>query len=172
MNKLEQLKAVTTVVADTGEIEAIRRYAPVDATTNPSLLLKVAGNPDYRAYLDGAIDWSRQQGGSDREILANCIDRLAVSVGKDITGIVPGRVSTEVSARLSFNSEATVAKARKLIELYEQEGVARDRVLIKIASTWEGFARQRCLSAREFNVTSPCCSASPRRWPVPTPASS
>src|SRR5210317_849216 len=100
MSKLEQLKKITTVVADTGDIGAIKQYMPVDATTNPSLLLKVASNPDYRSFVDHAMAWSLQQGGSDREQMDNCIDYLGVKVGTEITGIVPGRVSTEVSARL------------------------------------------------------------------------
>lgn len=139
MNKLEQLKQFTTVVADTGDIAAIRQYSPVDATTNPSLLLKVATNPEYRPFVDKAIAWSGEQGGSDQERMANCIDYLAVKVGSEISGIVPGRVSTEVSARLSFDTDATIARARKLIGFYQQQGVGPERVLIKIASTWEGI---------------------------------
>lgn len=139
MNKLEQLKKFTTVVADSGDIEAIRRYRPVDATTNPSLLLKVAADGAQRSRLHDAIAWSEQRGGSGAERLANCIDRLAVTVGAEITRIVPGRVSTEVSARLSFDTAATIARARKLVAMYEELGVARDRVLIKTASTWEGI---------------------------------
>jgi len=139
VNKLEQLKKFTTVVADSGDIEAIRRYRPVDATTNPSLLLKVAADGAQRSRLHDAIGWSEQRGGSGTERLANCIDRLAVTVGAEITRIVPGRVSTEVSARLSFDTAATIARARKLVAMYEELGVARDRVLIKTASTWEGI---------------------------------
>ena len=139
MNKLEQLKQLTTVVADTGDIAAIREYSPVDATTNPSLLLKVASNPDYRTSVSEAMAWSARKGGSDAEQLENCLDYLAVKVGTEIAGIIPGRVSTEVSARLSFDTDATLARARKLIAYYEEQGVGRDRVLIKIASTWEGI---------------------------------
>ncbi len=139
MNKLAQLRQMTTVVADTGDISAIRQYTPVDATTNPSLLLKVAANPNYRSYLDKAIAWSRQQGGTDAEQVANCMDYLAVMVGAEITGIVPGRISTEVSARLSFNTSATIEKAQKLIVFYDAQGVGRERVLIKMAATWEGI---------------------------------
>ncbi len=136
--KLDQLKQATTVVADTGDLETLRRFRPVDATTNPSLLLKVAGQPEYRSYIDEAIAWSRRQGGSDEEQLDHCVDRLAVLVGREIAGIIPGRVSTEVSARLSFDEEATVERAKKLVAQYDELGVGRDRILIKVASTWEG----------------------------------
>ena len=151
MNKLEQLKQVTTVVADTGNIDDIRRYAPVDATTNPSLLLKVAASPSYQRIISEALSWSRAQGGSDAEQMANCIDRLAVGIGAEITRIVPGRVSTEVSARLSFNTSATLDKARKLIALYEDMGIGRERVLIKIASTWEGIRAAEILEREGIN---------------------
>jgi transaldolase len=139
MNKLEQLKAMTTVVADTGDLDAIRQYAPEDATTNPSLLLKVAGQPGYRSYIDDAMAWAREQGGSDREQMRHCIDRLSVNIGREILNHIPGRVSTEVSARYSFDTEATLSQARKLISLYNSLGVDNDRVLIKVASTWEGI---------------------------------
>ncbi len=138
-NKLEQLKTMTDVVADTGDIEAIRRFHPVDATTNPSLLLKAAALPHYAELLDRARQWSIEQGGSDAERLANCCDRFAVDVGVEILGIIPGRISTEVDARLSFDTEATVERARKLIGLYEAAGIGRERILIKTASTWEGI---------------------------------
>jgi len=138
-NKLEQLKSMTDVVADTGDIEAIGRFQPQDATTNPSLLLKAAALPRYGALLDKARDWAAQQGGSNAEQLANCCDRFAVDVGTEILGIVPGRISTEVDARLSFDGEASRARARKLIGLYEEAGIGRERILIKVASTWEGI---------------------------------
>lgn len=138
-SKLEQLKAMTDVVADTGDIEAIRRFQPLDATTNPSLLLKAAALPHYAELLDGAKSWATAQGGSDSEQLANCCDRFAVDVGKEILGIIPGRISTEVDARLSFDTAATTERARKLIGLYEDAGIGRERILIKTASTWEGI---------------------------------
>ena len=138
-SKLEQLKTMTDVVADTGDIEAIRRFHPVDATTNPSLLLKAAALPHYAELLDRARQWSIAQGGSDAERLANCCDRFAVDVGVEILGIIPGRISTEVDARLSFDTEATVERARKLIGMYEAAGIGRERILIKTASTWEGI---------------------------------
>ncbi|RLQ23205.1 transaldolase [Seongchinamella sediminis] len=138
-SKLDQLKAMTDVVADTGDIEAIRRFQPLDATTNPSLLLKAAALPHYAGLLDGARTWASAQGGSDAEQLANCCDRFAVDVGKEILGIIPGRVSTEVDARLSFDTAATAERARKLIGMYEEAGIGRERILIKTASTWEGI---------------------------------
>jgi len=138
-SKLEKLKAMTDVVADTGDIEAIKRFHPQDATTNPSLLLKAAALPHYSTLLDQAKAWASQQGGSDAEQLANCCDRFAVDVGREILAIVPGRISTEVDARLSFDTAATINRARKLIGMYEDAGITRDRILIKTASTWEGI---------------------------------
>ncbi len=138
-SKLDQLKAMTDVVADTGDIEAIRRFQPLDATTNPSLLLKAAALPHYAELLDQAKAWATSQGGSDAEQLANCCDRFAVDVGTEILAIIPGRISTEVDARLSFDSEATKDKARRLIGMYEDAGIGRERILIKTASTWEGI---------------------------------
>ena len=138
-SKLDQLKAMTDVVADTGDIEAIRRFQPLDATTNPSLLLKAAALPHYAELLDQAKAWAGAQGGSDAEQLANCCDRFAVDVGKEILAIIPGRISTEVDARLSFDTAATRERARKLIGMYEDAGIGRERILIKTASTWEGI---------------------------------
>ncbi|SFD07508.1 transaldolase [Pseudomonas citronellolis] len=131
-SKLEQLKQYTTVVADTGDFDAIARLKPVDATTNPSLLLKAATLPRYAEHLARATAAS----GGDAGLAC---DRFAVAVGKDILGVIPGRVSTEVDARLSFDTEDTLARARRLVELYDEQGVGKDRVLIKIASTWEGI---------------------------------
>ncbi|WOX04812.1 transaldolase [Microbulbifer pacificus] len=136
MNKLEQLKRRSLVVADTGDIEAIRRYHPQDATTNPSLLLKAAQLPQYQQHLKDALAWAEQRGG---DVIAEASMKLAVAIGGEILQIVPGVVSTEVDARLSFDSSASVEYARKLIALYEQAGVGRERVLIKLASTWEGI---------------------------------
>ncbi|MGI0116631.1 transaldolase [Zooshikella sp. RANM57] len=138
-NQLEQLKQITTVVADTGDIEAIKKYQPVDATTNPSLLLKAAELPQYQPLIQEAISWSKTQGGSQQEMLANACDKLAVSIGNEILQVIPGRISTEVDARLSFNTEATIAKAKQLMALYADAGINSDRILIKIASTWEGI---------------------------------
>jgi transaldolase len=150
-NKLDQLKAMTDVVADTGDIEAIKRFKPQDATTNPSLLLKAAALPHYALLLDRARDWASSQGGSTAEQLGNCCDRFAVDVGKEILGIVPGRISTEVDARLSFDSMATMERARKLIGMYEEAGIGRDRILIKTASTWEGIRAAAQLEQEGIN---------------------
>jgi transaldolase len=140
MSLLDSLKRHTVVVADTGDIDAIRQYRPQDATTNPSLLLKAAKQPEYRRLVDGALaaaERSAPAGGAGRT--EAFMDRLAVAFGREILQIVPGRVSTEVDARHSFDTEATVAKARELIGLYEAAGIGRERVLIKIGSTWEGI---------------------------------
>ncbi|MFZ6815781.1 transaldolase [Undibacterium sp. Rencai35W] len=133
MNQLEQLKKYTTVVADTGDFQAMKAYTPQDATTNPSLILKAVQKPEYRPMLETII--TTHTGKSIDDI----IDHLLVAFGLEILKIVPGRVSTETDARLSFDTAATVAKGRKLIALYEAAGIARDRILIKIASTWEGI---------------------------------
>jgi transaldolase len=151
VNKLDQLKAMTDVVADTGDIEAIRRFAPLDATTNPSLLLKAAALPHYGNLLDEARQWATAQGGSSTEQLANCCDRFAVDVGKEILAIIPGRISTEVDARLSFDTAGTIERARKLIDMYEQSGLKRDRILIKTASTWEGIQAAKQLEQEGIN---------------------
>ena len=150
-NKLEQLKAVTDVVADTGDIEAIGRFKPVDATTNPSLLLKAAALPQYAPLLDRAKAWAVAQGGSGAEQLANCCDRFAVDIGLEILKLIPGRISTEVDARLSFDTEATVTRARKLIGLYDEAGIGPDRILIKTASTWEGIRAGAALEKEGIN---------------------
>jgi transaldolase len=139
MKLLEGLKQYTTVVADTGDIEAIARHRPQDATTNPSLLLHAAQMPVYRHLVEEAAELALKRGGRHEEMAEEFIDRLFVLFGCEILKVVPGRVSTEVAARLSFDTEATFAKARKLILLYEEAGLSRERVLIKIASTWEGI---------------------------------
>ena len=139
MTLLESLKQYTTVVADTGDIEAIARHRPQDATTNPSLLFHAAQMPGYHRLVEEATELALKRGGSHDEMAEEFIDRLFVLFGCEILKVVPGRVSTEVAARLSFDTEATIAKARKLISLYEKAGVARQRILIKIASTWEGI---------------------------------
>ena len=136
---LQQLREVTTVVADTGEIEAIKKFAPVDATTNPSLLLKAAQIPEYVAYIEEAVAWAKTQSSDTAQQIEDASDKLAVLIGKEISAVIPGRISTEVDARLSFDTEASLAKARKLIKLYEEAGIGKDKVLIKLASTWEGI---------------------------------
>lgn len=140
-NLLDQLKQMTVVVADTGDIDSIEAFTPQDATTNPSLIQAAAQMPQYADVVDAALRDAREAvGGSDANaIVADAIDRLAVEFGRRILATIPGRVSTEVDARLSFDEDATVEKARHLIALYEAEGIGRDRVLIKIASTWEGI---------------------------------
>lgn len=145
MDQLSALKQMTTVVADTGDIDAIRQFTPQDATTNPSLLLKASQDPKYAHLLDQARAWAQTQGGSDAEMLANMTDYLAVLIGTEITKIVPGYVSTEVDARFSFDTEATLKKAHRLIDLYADQGIEKERVLIKIASTWEGIQAARFL---------------------------
>src|ERR1700733_11430798 len=139
MKLLESLKKYTIVVPDPGDIEAIERHKPQDATTNPSLLFKAAQMPVYRHLVDKATDLAQESGGSHEQMAGEFIDRLFVLFGGEILKVVPGRVSTEVAASLSFDTEATIAKARKLISLYEKRGVGRERILIKIASTWEGI---------------------------------
>lgn len=139
MSKLNQLKAMTTVVADTGDIDAIERFKPVDATTNPTLLLKAAQNPASRPLLQEAINWGRDKGATGNDFLVDCTERFTINIGKKIAGIVPGRVSTEVDARLSFDTQAMIDKAHHLIELYAAAGVPSERILIKLASTWEGI---------------------------------
>lgn len=141
-NLLDQLATMTVVVADTGDIEAIRQFTPRDATTNPSLILAAAQIPTYQNLIDRSLTESRVVMGESapvEDVVAEALDEISVTFGKEILQIVPGRVSTEVDARLSYNTEATIEKARKLIGLYEKAGVSRQRVLIKIASTWEGI---------------------------------
>ncbi|MFM7648279.1 MAG: transaldolase [Cyanobium sp.] len=141
-NLLDQLAAMTVVVADTGDIEAIRQFTPRDATTNPSLILAAAQIPAYQELIDRSLRESRQAVGPDAGadvVVLEALDEICVTFGKEILRIVPGRVSTEVDARLSYNTVATIAKARKLIGLYNDAGISNDRVLIKIASTWEGI---------------------------------
>ncbi len=141
-NLLDQLAAMTVVVADTGDIDAIRQFTPRDATTNPSLILAAAQIPAYQDLIDRSLRESRQVVGVDAgadEVVREALDEICVTFGKEILKIVPGRVSTEVDARLSYDTDATIAKARKLIGLYNEAGISNDRVLIKVASTWEGI---------------------------------
>ena len=136
---LEQLKSMTAIVADTGDIEAIRRHCPEDATTNPSLLLKAVALPEYVPLIDDSVKWAGKQSKDRQQQVHDACDKLAVDVGLEVLKIVPGRISTEVDARLSFDTQATLAKARKLMGLYNEAGIGNERVLIKIASTWEGI---------------------------------
>jgi len=139
MNLLDQLKLYTTVVADTGDFESIRKFRPADATTNPSLIFAAAQNAKYQNLVVNAISYSGKKTKNSQARLSECLDRLAVNFGIETLKIVPGRVSTEVDARLSFDTEGSIAKARKLISLYEEEGLDRNRILIKLGSTWEGI---------------------------------
>lgn len=141
MSLLTELKKSTTVVADTGDIQSIEKFKPQDATTNPSLIAAAAQMPVYAEIVDHALREAKKDlgGGSTPQIIEHAIDELSVEFGKRILGIVPGRVSTEVDARLSFNVEGTIAKAHKLIKMYEEVGVSKERILIKVASTWEGI---------------------------------
>lgn len=147
MNQLEQLRQYSVVVADTGDIDAIRTYRPTDATTNPTLLLDAAAQAQYRPLLEEALRYGDRQAADEQGRLQAAMDKLAVNIGTEILHIIPGRVSTEVDARLSFNTNVSIAKARQLINLYEQMQVPRERVLIKLASTWEGIQAARVLEA-------------------------
>jgi len=139
MNKLDQLKKLTTIVADTGEFEEIKKYQPTDATTNPSLIFAASSKPEYQFLIDEAIQYGKKSGKSSKEQLILVLDKIFVNFGIEILKIVPGRVSTEVDARLSFDVEGSLEKARRLISLYEAAGIDRKRILIKLASTWEGI---------------------------------
>ena len=151
MNQLEALKAMTVVVADTGDIEAIRQYQPQDATTNPSLVLAASALPQYAPLIDNAIAYGKKQGGDRAQQLTEAGDKLAVNIGLEILNFIPGRISTEVDARLSYDSAATVAKARKIIALYQAAGVGRERILIKIAATWQGIRAAETLEKEGIN---------------------
>jgi transaldolase len=150
-NLLDQLKAMTTIVADTGDVEAIKSVKPVDATTNPSLLLKASQLPQYAHLIEESIAFAKAQGGSKEDQIENAADKLAVLIGIEISKVVPGRISTEVDARLSFNTEKMIAKGRKLVALYKEAGVGTDRVLIKLASTWEGIKAGEALEKEGIN---------------------
>ena len=150
-NQLDSLRELTVVVADTGDIDAIRQYKPEDATTNPSLILSAAALPQYAALIDEAIAYGKQQSQDKAQQLVDAEDKLAVNIGLEILKLVPGRVSTEVDARLSYDTDATVAKARKLIALYEAAGINKNRILIKIASTWQGIRAAEILEKEGIN---------------------
>ncbi|MCE5315997.1 MAG: transaldolase [Parachlamydia sp.] len=137
-SKLEQLREMTVVVADSGDLEAIQKHKPTDATTNPSLIMQAAQKPQYKHLVDEAVQYAKEKAKSKNELTSLLMDKLFVNFGTEILKIVPGRVSTEVDARLSFDIEGSIAKAHSLIELYESAGYPRERILIKFASTWEG----------------------------------
>lgn len=139
MNQLDTLKSYTVVVADTGDIESIKKFSPQDATTNPSLVLKAAQLPQYQALIADAIGKARRQGGSEQTQLINACDQVAVDIGSEVLRHVPGRISTEVDARYAWDRGMCVAQARKLIQMYEKNGIGAERILIKLAATWEGI---------------------------------
>jgi transaldolase len=153
-NLLEQLRKYTTVVADTGDFEAIEQFKPTDATTNPSLIATAAGMPQYQPIVDGVLLQARKELGdnaSDKDVANQAFKELAVAFGKKILAIVPGRVSTEVDARMSYDSEGTLAQARSLIKQYDDAGIGRNHVLIKIASTWEGIRAAEILEKENIH---------------------
>ncbi|MBU3018392.1 transaldolase [Paraglaciecola agarilytica] len=150
-NQLQALRDITTVVADTGDIEAIKKYQPVDATTNPSLLLKAAEMEQYRSHLENAVAWAKEQSDDADQQIIDAGDKLAVTIGTDIVNIVPGRISTEVDARLSFDTQGSIEKAHKLIALYKEAGIDKSRILIKLASTWEGIKAAEHLEKEGIN---------------------
>ncbi|MDQ1187147.1 transaldolase [Agrobacterium larrymoorei] len=154
-SKLDQLRAITTVVADTGDIDAVARLKPVDCTTNPSIVLKALGTPAFAETVKEAVAWGRKQGGNADGVIAAVADRLAISVGAALVDLVPGRVSTEVDADLSFDTQASIAKAHSIIAAYKERGIERDRILIKLASTWEGIKAAEVLQAEgiDCNLT-------------------
>ena len=149
--QLDSLRNMTVVVADTGDIEAIKKYQPQDATTNPSLILSASALPQYSPLIDEAVSYAKAQSNDKSQQLIDAQDKLAVNIGLEILKIVPGRISTEVDARLSYNTQATVEKARKLIALYNAAGISNDRILIKIASTWQGIRAAEILEKEGIN---------------------
>lgn len=154
-SKLDQLRSITTVVADTGDIDAVARLKPVDCTTNPTIVLKALGTPAFADAIKEAVTWGKTQGGDQDAVVAAVADRLAISVGAALAKLVPGRVSTEVDADLSFDTEASIAKAHGIIAAYKERGIERDRILIKLASTWEGIRAAQVLQSEgiDCNLT-------------------
>jgi transaldolase len=150
-NQLSQLKEMTTVVADTGDIEAIAKFQPQDATTNPSLLLKAASLESYQHLLTDAVSWAKEQSSSAEQQVVDAADKLSVLIGLEILKTVPGRISTEVDSRLSFDTEASIAKAHKLMAMYKEAGISNDRILIKLAATWEGIKAAEQLEKSDIN---------------------
>ena len=149
--QLDSLRNMTVVVADTGDIEAIKKYQPQDATTNPSLILSASALPQYSPLIDEAVSYAKAQSNDKSQQLIDAEDKLAVNIGLEILKIVPGRISTEVDARLSYDTQETVEKARKLIALYNAAGISNDRILIKIASTWQGIRAAEILEKEGIN---------------------
>lgn len=150
-DKLSSLRQLTTVVADTGNIAAMKLYKPQDATTNPSLILSAAQIPEYRKLIDEAVSWAREQTSNKEEQVSYAADKLAVNIGLEILKLVPGRISTEVDARLSYDTEGSIAKTHSLIKLYNDAGISNDRILIKLASTWSGIRAAEQLEKEGIN---------------------
>lgn len=148
MTTLDQLKKMTVIVADTGDFEAMKEYKPTDATTNPSLIYAAANMPAYQHLIDEAVSFAKASGGSLEEQIDAAMDKVYVLFGQEILKIIPGRVSTEVDARLSFDEDAMIAKAKKLIEMYEAAGIKKERILIKLSSTWEGIQAAKVLESQ------------------------
>ena len=151
MNQLDALREMTVVVADTGDIDAIKQYQPQDATTNPSLILSASALPQYAPLIDEAVTYAKSKSNDKAQQLIDAEDKLAVNIGLEILKIVPGRISTEVDARFSYDTEKTIAKARKLMALYNEAGISNDRILIKIASTWQGIRAAEVLEKEGIN---------------------
>src|SRR3954467_4947002 len=150
-SKLDQLGAMTVVVADTGDLDAVRRLKPQDCTNNPTLLLKAVENPAYAHLVEEALSWGKGQGAWGEAVPSAICDRLAVAFGAELAGIVPGRVSTEVDADLSFDTPGRIEHARAVIRAYEERGVGRERILIKLASTWEGIGAAQVLQREDID---------------------
>ncbi|MEX3070475.1 transaldolase [Vibrio alginolyticus] len=150
-NQLTQLRKFTTVVADTGEIDAIKKYQPEDATTNPSLILKASQLDEYAPLIDDAIRFAKSKSSNVNQQVIDACDMLAVNIGKEILKTIPGRISTEVDARLSYDTQASVEKARQLVKMYQSAGITNDRILIKLASTWEGIRAAEILEKEGIN---------------------
>ena len=151
LTQLDQLKTMTKVVADTGDFDTLKQYAPQDATTNPSLILKVATMPAYKRVVEKAIAEGKKSGATGKALISQIADLLLVNFGLEILKIVPGRVSTETDANMSFDTQALVAKAHRFIDLYKQNGIGRERILVKIASTWEGIRASEILQKEGIN---------------------
>ncbi|WGE66637.1 transaldolase [Actinobacillus equuli subsp. haemolyticus] len=151
MSQLDALREMTVVVADTGDIEAIKQYQPQDATTNPSLILSASALPQYASLIDDAVAYAKAKSDDKAQQLIDAEDKLAVNIGLEILKIVPGRISTEVDARLSYDTEATIEKARQIMRLYNDAGISNDRILIKIASTWQGIRAAEVLEKEGIN---------------------
>ncbi len=149
--QLDALREVTVVVADTGDIEAMKLYKPQDATTNPSLILAASAIPEYAPLIDDAVAYAKGLSNDKAQQLIDAEDKLAVNIGLEILKLVPGRISTEVDARLSYDTQGTIEKARKLIKLYNEAGVSNDRILIKVASTWQGIRAAEVLEKEGIN---------------------